>query len=193
MKMWQQIEDLEKKVLIDCDVFRHFIRGKKLDLLPDVFPGNIYMLDVVEEELIKSAKLRHHVLSLLDSGKILRMNFPVSKKPILSEYLSLSSTRGPGESACMAVARHSDDIIASNNIRDIAGYCAEHGILYLTTIDFLYVAHKKGLLTEAEVDEFLYYNYSGPTGISSWLGFKTLQEFKNSNPPIHQLYESQTA
>lgn len=112
---------------------------------------------------------------------------------MLAEYSKLKDKefKGPGESACMAVTRFSNDIIASNNLNDIKTYCIENSILYLTTMDFLYVAYRKGVLTESEVDYFLYLNLSGNN--PSKIGFTTLQIFIDTKPSIHILFENISA
>ena len=42
-----------------------------------------------------------------------------------------------------------------DNLRDIRAYCEEKKIVYLTTIDFLWYAWRKGLLTPAEISAFI--------------------------------------
>lgn len=192
MTMWSDLKDFERKILIDCDIIRHFIRGQKIEFLHSIFPGNIFILDIVEAELIRSVKIKPIVEKMIGDGQLRRMTFPI-KLDMIHEFSRLKEVefRGAGESACMAVARFSEDIIASNNLNDIEIYCQQHSILYLTTMDFLYVAYKKGIMDESEVDYFLYLNYSGDR--PSRIGFTTLQKFIDSAPAIHSLYETQTA
>ncbi len=115
------------------------------------------------------------------------MNFPLNPKFLL-EYAELIKKFGEGEAACMAVARYDNDIIASNNLRDIKAYCKVHQISYLTTMDILYIAYKKGIMTEANVDEFIYYNVSGAN--PSRIPFLSLAKFIASKPAICNLYRT---
>ena len=62
---------------------------------------------------------------------------------------------GKGESACMAYCLFTHNVIGSSNLRDIRAYCEEKKIVYLTTIDFLWYAWRKGLLTPAEISAFI--------------------------------------
>lgn len=55
----------------------------------------------------------------------------------------------------MAVARHTNDYIASSNLRDIKHYCQLHGIVYLTTMDILLQTYKSGIMDEAACDDFI--------------------------------------
>lgn len=63
--------------------------------------------------------------------------------------------KGDAESACLAVVRNTNDILASSKLRDIASYCKMHSIDYPTTMDFLCEALKKGILSEVECDAFI--------------------------------------
>ena len=55
----------------------------------------------------------------------------------------------------MAYCRFTHNVIGSSNLRDIRAYCEEKQITYLTTIDFLWYAWKKGMLTTEEVNTFI--------------------------------------
>ncbi len=74
---------------------------------------------------------------------------------ILKEFSTLKKRFGDGESACMAVARYQDDIIASSNLRDIKTYCDEHTISYLTTMDILVVLIENNLISERDANTFI--------------------------------------
>ena len=73
------------------------------------------------------------------------------------EYARLTSQLGlgRGESASMVYCRFHDNVLGSSNLRDIIDYCDEYGIKYLTTIDFWFVAIKRGIITKEEADEFI--------------------------------------
>jgi len=76
---------------------------------------------------------------------------------VLAEYARLKKLLlGPGESACLAYCKFHGDAIASSNLKDIKAYCLENNIQYLTTMDFVYEAYSKELLTEADCDFFIY-------------------------------------
>ena len=74
---------------------------------------------------------------------------------IIKEYSVLKKTLGEGEAACMAVARHTNDYIASSNLKDIKKYCEQHGIIYMTTMDILLEAYTSGIMNETECDGFI--------------------------------------
>ena len=80
--------------------------------------------------------------------------FPLNHD-IMREYSLLCRTFGKGESACMAYCRFTSNVIGSSNLRDIKKYCREHKITYLTTLDFLFYAWKKNLLTEKQCADFV--------------------------------------
>ncbi len=45
----------------------------------------------------------------------------------------------------MAVAKYTEDVIASSNFRDIKPYCEKNNILYLGTLDILSIALIKSI------------------------------------------------
>jgi len=80
--------------------------------------------------------------------------FPSSRE-IVQEYAYLTRQFGEGESACMAVARHQAQFIASSNLKDIRTYCEQHRITYLTTMDILKSAFDQGKIDKAQCDQFI--------------------------------------
>lgn len=143
------------KILLDCDVIIHFIKAGKQLLLPKIFPDQFVILDKVKSELDKRKSNLVTINNFLSWSKIPIVQMP-SGMDILREYMMLKKTKGEGEAACMAVARYTRDYIASSNLKDIANYCSEHSIVYLTTMDILLEAYKLGIMDEAECDQFIY-------------------------------------
>jgi predicted nucleic acid-binding protein len=144
----------EPKILLDCDVVIHFIKGQKIMELPAIFPGRFVMLDKVYEELMKRSG------NFLAIGIFLKTSgIPIIQMPgdetIVREYFALKRVMDSGESACLAVARHKKEYVASSNITQIADYCRTHGIVYYTTMDLLVEAVAKGIMTELEADQFI--------------------------------------
>ena len=154
------MEKLNRIILIDADVVSHFITGGEVTILPAVFPGNpIYILDKVYAELQQwpSSAMQREV-GLLISNRILQlMDFPEENDEIKREYFWIKNMqfRGDGESACLAVARFNKNVLASSNLRDIKNYCTMHKIDYLTTMDFLCEALRKGIFTTERCNTFI--------------------------------------
>ena len=145
--------DPHKKIIIDADVIIHFIRGDKLGILHTIFPNDLYILDYVFNEVFVGS-LRTQVENMIRFGFIKELEFD-EEINVVREFAKLKRKYGVGESACMAYCRYNKDVLASSNLSDIKAYCQEHGIQYLTTMDFLYEAFCKNLLTEAECDAFI--------------------------------------
>lgn len=140
------------KLLIDSDVVRHLCSGGVEGLLGQLYPGRVFILDIVEQELKRSKRLISVVDRLIGDGLLVQMDFPQDSR-MLQEFARLKSIgRGEGESACMAVARYSKDTIASSNLRDIHHYCKMHQISFLTTMDILLEAFTQKVLSEADCD-----------------------------------------
>lgn len=144
----------EPKILLDCDVIIHFSKAGKQLLLPKIFPDRFVILDKVKSELEKYRGNQVPVNKFIEFSKIPVIPMPSSVE-VIKEYSFLKKTKGDGEAACMAVARHTKDYIASSNLRDIGQYCKLHGIVYLTTMDILLEAYLQGIMDEAECDGFI--------------------------------------
>lgn len=140
------------KILLDCDVIRHLIKADKLSLLSDLYKNRLVILDVVKKELLRSNHLVSIITNFIKFNNIEEMTFPTHRLDVLKEFASLKKRYGDGESACMAVARFDDNIIASSNLRDIKKYCEENSIEYITTLDILLEGINKSKISEAEAD-----------------------------------------
>ena len=148
-----------KTILLDCDVISHFITNNCLSDLPKILaPHQCVILDFVYAEATKQAFRKEAVDSLITDKGIMLMPFPDSDLAIKEEFALIKKQNyliGDGERACMAVAKHHKDIVASSNFRDIAPYCSKNKILYLGTLDILYIACNKGVFDEESCDLFI--------------------------------------
>lgn len=141
------------RIVLDADVIIHFSKGGLLSLLPQIFPEYEYViLDKVYNELSSVKNQLDNQIQYF--GNITKLEFTPTAE-IMREYAVLKSKFGDGESACMAYCRYTANIIGSSNLRDIRNYCTEHKITFLTTLDFLYYAWRRELLTEKDCIEFI--------------------------------------
>lgn len=145
----------EKIILLDADVIIHFNKAGHLLTLKKIFPKRLHILDVVIQELSYHSNTKEIINNFLNFGIATVMQFP-SDNQIKKEYAMLRRKFGNGESACMAVARFNDNILASSNLKDIKEYCTTYNIEYLTTMDFLTEAYNTKIFDEAACDLFIY-------------------------------------
>ncbi len=145
------------KIVLDADVIIHFIKADRFSLLLDIFPEYKYLLlDVVYNEVTKHREVKTQIDNTLHffSSRISNIKFD-PKGESIREYARLLQTLGRGESACMVYCKDNHDVLASSNLRDIKQYCTENRITYLTTIDFLYYAYIRKIITKEECDAFI--------------------------------------
>ena len=141
------------QIVLDADVVIHFAKGGYLNLLPSFFPDYEYvLLETVYEEL---KSLRSQVDNQIMRLKNITLQPFAPRGEMLREYAMLRSRFGKGESACMAYCLFTHNVIGSSNVRDIRAYCQEKQITYLTTMDFLWYAWRKHLMTTDEVKAFI--------------------------------------
>ena len=144
------------KIVLDADVIIHFAKGGLLNVLPSILPEyEFVVLDKVMEEVHKPAltQLQNQMLFLKNIREV-KFGMSVEER---REYARLVSQLclGKGESACMAYCRFNHDVVGSSNLRDIADYCKENQIVYLTTVDFLYYGIKRSVFPKKVAVEFV--------------------------------------
>ena len=141
--------------MIDADVIFHFSKGEMLTMLPSIFPDyDFVVLEPVYNEIKgeHKSKLDNQILLLRN---IIKLSF-APKGEEMKEYAKLLGMNlGRGESACMVYCRYNHNVVGSSNLADIVDYCGIHQITYLTTLDFLYYAIRKGLITIIQANSFI--------------------------------------
>lgn len=139
------------KIILDADVIIHFSKGGCLNLLPTIIYGYDHIvLDIVYNEIKDQIKTQlDNQIHFLKNITVLPFN---PSSDVRREYANLIRHFGKGESASMVYCRFNNDVLASSNLKDISDYCNQHGITYLTTMDFLYYAirNKKMALSDAK-------------------------------------------
>jgi predicted nucleic acid-binding protein len=145
------------KIVLDADVIIHFIKAEQFSLLIDIFPEYEYLiLDVVYNEVTVNRIAKTQIDNTLTffAKRISNVQF-APKGASRMEYAKLIATLGKGESACMVYCRDHHDVLGSSNLKDIKDYCTKHQITYLTTLDFIYYAFVRGMLSKKECDNFI--------------------------------------
>lgn len=148
---------MPKLILVDADVVSHFIGAGEILFLSKIFPLPIKLLDKVYAELSRWPSRKQEVDNLINFKLLEVIPFPEDNPEIVKEFFYIQNVldKGVGESACMAVARYTKNILASSNLRDIKHYCDRHKIVYLTTMDFLCYARATGLFDETRCNAFI--------------------------------------
>lgn len=141
------------KIVIDADVLIHFSKAGYLHLLPEILPEYDYIvLSAVYDEVKSIQRQLDNQMHFL--GNIKKEQFAPTGD-MRREYARLLTLYDPGESACMAYCRYTNNVIGSSNLSDIKDYCREQQIVFLTTLDFLYHALIRDVLTQAQCNQFI--------------------------------------
>lgn len=141
------------RIVLDADVLIHFAKAQRLCMLPEILPEYDHIvLNVVYGE-IKSIQRQ------LDNQIYFMKNISIEQftpqNEMMLEYARLRKTFGKGESACMAYCKFTHNVVGSSNLKDIKDYCAQEGITYLTTLDFLYYAFQRNKMSEEDCRLFI--------------------------------------
>ncbi len=141
------------KIIIDADVLIHFSKADRLSMLPSILPEYEYaILSAVYEETISIRNQIDNQTRFMKNIVIIPFS-PTGQMKL--EYARLRSKYGKGESACMAYCKFTNNVIGSSNLKDIKEYCQQNQITYLTTLDFLYYAFERKMMTDKDCDEFI--------------------------------------
>jgi hypothetical protein len=144
------------KIILDADVLIHFTKSEYFHQLPSIYPR--YQLAIIDE--LYKAEIKGDVKNYVDKyrsvfgGRIEMLEWKPDYE-MMMDFSVLQSRMGYGESMCLAYCKHHHDVIASSNITEITGYCDTNGIQYITTMDFLYEAFVRQIMTEDECNEFI--------------------------------------
>jgi len=141
------------KIILDADVLLHFAKAGRLNMLPEILPEyeHVVLSTVYDEIGSIQNQLDNQIFFLKNISK--ETFNPTGEMMI--EYARLLRTFGKGESACMAYCRYTHNVIGSSNLKGIKEYCEKQKITYLTTIDFLYYAMKRGKMSVEECEQFV--------------------------------------
>lgn len=142
------------KIVVDSDVLIHFSKGEALSSLPNIFPEYEYIILSNVYDEVKSLQVQLDNQMKFMKNISLETFAPTGE--MLLEYAKLTNTFGDGESACMAYCKYSHDVVGSSNLKDIYKYCKDNGITFVTTLDFLYYAYKRKVLTVKECNDFIH-------------------------------------
>jgi hypothetical protein len=144
------------KIILDADVLIHFTKSEYFHQLASIYPG--YQLAIIDE--LYKVEIKGEVRNYVDkyrtvfAGSIEMLEWKPDYE-MLKDFSELHARMGYGESMCLAYCKHHHEVIASSNITEITGYCETNGIQYITTLDFLYEAFVKKIMTEEECNEFI--------------------------------------
>ncbi len=141
------------RIVLDADVLLHFAKAQRLSMLPEILPEYDHIvLDVVYGE-VKS--IQRQLGNQIDLIKNISMEQFNPRNDMMVEYARLRKTFGKGESACMAYCKFTHNVVGSSNLKDIKAYCLKEGIIYLTTLDFLYYAFRRHKMSEEDCRQFI--------------------------------------
>ena len=150
-----------EKYFFDTDCLSAFLWVREESILATLYPGRIILPAQVYNELQKVPHLQAKVDSLKNCGTLYIESMEAGSVEY-SDYLQMTTSPedgmriiGRGEAAGIAMAKHRNGTLASNNLRDIRPYVEKYAIPHITTGDILIEAMDAGIITEAEGNSIL--------------------------------------
>ena len=145
-----------EKYFFDTDCLSAFLWVREESILATLYPSRIILPAQVYNELQKVPHLQAKVDSLKNRGALYIESMEAGSVEY-SDYLQMTTSSedgmriiGRGEAAGIAMAKHRNGTLASNNLRDIRPYVEKYAISHITTGDILIEAMDAGIITEAE-------------------------------------------
>ncbi len=145
-----------EKYFFDTDCLSAFLWVREESILAALYAGKIILPAQVYIELQKVPHLQAKVDILKNRGD-LRIESMETGSAEYHDYLQMTTSPeegmriiGRGEAAGIAMAKHRNGTLASNNLRDIRPYVEKYAISHITTGDILIEAMNAGIITETE-------------------------------------------
>lgn len=146
----------ELPLYFDTDCLSAFLWVRNESLLPQLYPGRIVIPQQVYDELGNVPHLQAKIDILLQRGdvSIMTIQAGTEEHQLYTEFTrrpkSGYTVIGRGEAASLALAKNTNGIVASNNLKDIMPYITEYHLNHKTTGDILIEALNNGLITEQD-------------------------------------------
>lgn len=143
-------------LFLDTDCLSAFLWVDEENLLYALYPGRLVIPGQVRAELSYVPKLKSKTDALIACGKAAVEDIETGTEAaelyyILTEVPSRGHVPiGRGEAACIALAKITDGILASNNLRDVSLYVQEFELRLLTTGDILVEAYHRQQIDEEQ-------------------------------------------
>lgn len=160
---WMMIREerqLTEKYFFDTDCLSAFLWVREESILARLYAGRIILPTQVYNELQRVPHLQARVDALKNQGNLSIESMEAGSEEY-RDYLQMTTSPesgmriiGRGEAAGIAMAKHRDGTLASNNLRDVRLYVEKYQIAHITTGDILIEAMNAGIITEADGNTF---------------------------------------
>lgn len=147
---------MTKDYFFDTDCLCAFLWVGEECILTHLYSGKIVIPMQVYYEIQRVPHLLSRVDSLKRNGDLTVESMLVGSSEY-DDYVRMTTSPdvgmriiGDGEAAGIAMAKHRNGILASNNMSDIPPYIKKYSIKHITTGDILVKALNDGLITESQ-------------------------------------------
>ena len=147
---------MTEKYFFDTDCLSAFLWVRGESILARLYSGRIILPAQVYNELQRVPHLRARVDVLKNHGDLTVESIETGSAEYF-DYLQMTASPedgmriiGRGEAAGIAMAKHRNGTLASNNLRDVRCYVEKYKIPHITTGDILLQAMGAGIITETD-------------------------------------------
>ena len=147
---------MTEKYFFDTDCLSAFLWVREESILARLYAGKIILPTQVYNELQRVPHLQARVDVLKNHGDLSIESMETGSAEYL-DYLQMTTSPedgmriiGRGEAAGIAMAKHREGTLASNNLRDVRLYVEKYKISHITNGDILIEAMDAGIITETD-------------------------------------------
>ena len=147
---------MTEKYFFDTDCLSAFLWVREESILARLYAGRIILPTQVYNELQRVPHLQARVDVLKNHGDLSIESMETGSAEYL-DYLQMTTSPedgmriiGRGEAAGIAMAKHREGTLASNNLRDVRLYVEKYKISHITTGGILIEAMDAGIITETD-------------------------------------------
>ncbi len=149
---------LTDSLFFDADCISAFLWVNEQSIVAQLYPGKIIIPKTVYNELSypRTPHLKQRIDLMIANGDAITQELMIDN-PEYEEYIKMTNNPDPGhkligngEAAAIALAKETNGILASNNLRDVKGYVDKYGLRMTTTADILVEAYSKTIITEQQ-------------------------------------------
>ena len=142
---------IEPPLVLDTDFLSSFAWVNRLEIIEQLYFGEMIILEEVMIELGRVTHLEAGVKQCVMNASICRVSMLAGSYEALELARLLDTGKyGRGECACMAYLKYNPGTLGSNNLRDIKEFCMCNNKQILCTGDCLCEALQRNIITLSE-------------------------------------------
>lgn len=143
-------------LVLDTGIISRYGFTKRFDILKSLYGGHIIVPTEVIMECTRIPQLETEVKTALEDRWLRERTITYNENPaIVKEFGSLRRKYDPGESAVLAIAKHENLTVGSDDMRATKRFCQTNNLQLIGSLGVLFDAHLNQLINSTEANTLL--------------------------------------